>query len=213
MKYVIFDTETTDLKGEVIQLSYMLVDSRFNVLDFDSFYCDTNSKIAQGAFNVHGINNELLEVLSGGKFLEDYLLSDTKRRSLFIDGTGLVFIGYNVKYDIERLNQSLLTTGKCLTSMFDTNHLSGLNEAFSYSFDLMKATRDYLRTPRFVKLCQAVDLVVKRKFPDLDIDTLYEIHKEKFNLKSRGSNFHDASYDVFCTYMLLLALNCQGTGN
>lgn len=207
MKYVIFDTETSDLKGEVIQLSYMLVNERFDIEEFNSFYCDTTSKISQGAFNVHGISDELLEVLSEGKFLEDYLLKDPNMRSIFIDGTGLVFIGYNVNYDIERTNQSLLPTGKCLTSMFDTKSLVGLSETFSYSYDLMKASKDYLRMPRFIKLAQAIDFIVKRKNPDLDIDLLYDVYKEKFNLKTRGGHYHDASYDVFCTYMLFLALN------
>ena len=207
MKFVIFDTETSDLRGEVIQLSYMVVDERFEIVEFDSFYCDTTMKITQGAFNVHGISNELLEVLSEGKFLEDYLLKDPNRRSIFIDGVGLTFMGYNVNYDIERMNQSLLPTGKCLTSMVNTSSLVGLSEAFSYSYDLMKAAKDYLRVPKFIKLSQAVDFIVKRKNPDLDIDFLYELYKEKFNLKTRGGTYHDASYDVFCTYMLFLSLN------
>lgn len=207
MKYVIFDTETTDLRGEVIQLAYMVVDEKFNILEFESFYCDTNSKISQGAFNVHGINNELLEVLSGGKFLEDYLLKDPRRRSIFIDGLGYIFVGYNVSFDIDRVNQSLLTTGKSLTTMIDTTRLNNLSESFSYSFDLMKATREYLRMPRNIKLSHATDIITKSKNPDLDIDVLFELHKKKFNIETQGNNYHDASYDVFCTYMLLLALN------
>lgn len=207
MKYIIFDTETTDLKGEVIQLSYMVVDEKYNIVDFNSFYCDTTAKITQGAFNVHGISHELLEVLSEGKFLEDYLLKDPKKRSIFIDSTGLVFIGYNVKFDIDRLNQSLLPTGKSLTSMIEATSLSGLNSSFSYSYDLMKATREYLRVPKNVKLSQATNLITKRKNPDLDVELLYSIYKDQFNLKSVGGHYHDASYDVFCTYLLLLSIN------
>lgn len=207
MRYVIFDTETTDLKGEVIQLSYMLLDSNFDVLDFNSFYCDTNAKITQGAFNVHGISNELLEVISEGKYLEDHLLKDPNKKSLFIDGNGLVFVGYNVKFDIDRVNQTLLPTGKSLVSMFDTDSTSNLKESFNYSLDLMKLVKKELRLSRFVKLCDVTEWYTKKKIPDLDLDVMYEIYREKFNLKTRGGSFHDASYDVFCTYMLLLALN------
>lgn len=207
MRYVIFDTETTDLKGEVIQLSYMLLDSNFEVLEFDSFYCDTNAKITQGALNVHGISNKLLEVLSEGKYLEDYLLKDPNKRSLFIDGTGLVFVGYNVKFDIERVNQTLLPTGKSLVTMFDTESTSNLKESFNYSLDLMKLVKKELRLSRFAKLCDVTEWYTKKKIPEIDIEVMYEIYRDKYNLKSRGGTYHDASYDVFCTYMLLLAIN------
>lgn len=207
MRYVIFDTETTDLKGEVIQLSYMLLDSNFEVLEFDSFYCDTNAKITRGALNVHGISNKLLEVLSEGKYLEDYLLKDPNKRSLFIDGTGLVFVGYNVKFDIERVNQTLLPTGKSLVTMFDTESTSNLKESFNYSLDLMKLVKKELRLSRFAKLCDVTEWYTKKKIPEIDIEVMYEIYRDKYNLKSRGGTYHDASYDVFCTYMLLLAIN------
>lgn len=207
MRYVIFDTETTDLKGEVIQLSYMLLDSNFEVLEFDSFYCDTNAKISQGAFNVHGISNQLLEVISEGKYLEDHLLKDHNKKSIFIDGSGLVFVGYNVKFDIERVNQTLLPTGKSLVSMFDTESTVNLKESFNYSLDLMKLVKKELRLSRFVKLCDVTEWYTKKKIPEIDLDSVYEIYKEKYKLKTRGGTFHDASYDVFCTYMLLLALN------
>lgn len=207
MRYVIFDTETTDLKGEVIQLSYMVLDSDFDVLDFDSFYCDTTAKISQGAFNVHGISNELLEVLSEGKYLEDHLLKDPKKKSLFIDGTGIVFVGYNVKFDIERVNQTLLATGQSLTSMFETESTVGLKESFNYSLDLMKLASKKLRFSKYAKLSDLTEWFSKKRIPDIDFDLMYEIYKEKYNLKTRGGSYHDASYDVFCTYMLLLALN------
>lgn len=207
MRYVIFDTETTDLRGEVIQLSYMLLDEKFNILEFDSFYCDTSCRIAPGAFKVHGISNELLEVLSEGKFLEDYLLKDKNKRSLFIDSTGIVFVGYNVKFDIERVNQSLLPSGKTLASMVETQTIHGLSETFNYSLDLMKLSQKFLRMPKFPKLISSTELITKKKIPNLDLDSLYETYRTKFNIKSRGGSYHDASYDVFCTYMLLLALN------
>lgn len=208
MKFVIFDTETTDLRGEVIQLSYMLVDGEtFDVLDFDSFYCDTTARITKGAFDVHGINESILESLSGGRFLEDYLLNDPKKKSVFIDGTGLVFMGYNVKFDIDSVNRTLLASGTSLTGMIETKSLSNLSGAFSYSYDLMEATRNYLRVPRSIKLERATEIVTKKNIPGLDIESLYETYKDKFHLSSRGGYYHDASYDVFCTYLLLLALN------
>lgn len=207
MMYVIFDTETTDLRGEVIQLSYMLINDVFEVVDFKSFYCDTNARITQGAFEVHGINEKTLEVLSGGKFLEDYLIGDSKMKSIFIDGTGYVFMGYNVKFDIERVNQTLLASGTSMTAMIETKSLTGLSEAFSYSYDIMGVARSFIRSSRNIKLSQATEVITKVVNPDLDIECLYEIYKENFNLSSRGGTYHDASYDVFCTYLLLLSLN------
>lgn len=207
MRYVIFDTETTDLKGEVIQLSYMLLDDKLEVVDFKSFYCDTNEKISQGAFNVHGISNSLLEVLSKGKYLEDYLLKDPNMRSIFIEGTGCVFIGYNVKFDIERINQTLLPTGSCLTTMFDTDSIDCSNESFNYSLDLMQCVKKQTRSGRFIKLSDATERITKFRIPDVDFEAVYEDFKKKFKIETLNQGYHDASYDVFYTYLLLLALN------
>lgn len=208
MEYIIFDTETTDLKGEVIQLSYMRVDEQFNIKDFRSFYCDTDCDIKQGAINVHGITRELLEVLSEGKYFEDRVLGDEKVKSIFIDGTGYVFMGYNVMFDIDSVNRTLLNCGSTMTHTMQTKSLNNLIPSMNYTYDIMNAVTRHIGSRNNIKLSMAVDVLVKRKYPEIDIDVFYENLKSQFGIKTRGSNYHDASYDVICTYLVLLSLMC-----
>ena len=208
MSYIIFDTETTDLKGEVIQLSYMEVDEQFNIKDFRSFYCDTDCVIKQGAINVHGITKELLEVLSEGKYFEDRVLGDEKVKSIFIDGFGHVFMGYNVMFDVDSVNRTLLNCGSSMTCTMQTKSLENLSPSMNYTYDLMTAVTRHLGSKTNIKLSMAVDILVKRRFPEMDVDAIYENLKNQFGIKTRGSNYHDAAYDVVCTYLILLSLMC-----
>lgn len=208
MNYIIFDTETTDLKGEVIQLSYMVVDEEFNIKDFKSFYCDTDCEIKQGAIGVHGITRELLEVLSEGKYFEDRVLGDRNVKSIFIDGVGYVFMGYNVMFDVDAVNRTLLNCGSSMTHTMQTKTLRDLSPSLNYTYDLMTAVTRKLEMRSNIKLSVAVDLLVKQRFTNINVDMFYDDLKKKFNIKTKGSNYHDASYDVACTYLLLLSLMC-----
>lgn len=207
MKYVIFDTETTDLRGEVIQLAYMLLDSNFDIVDFDSFYCDTTKVITKGAFDVHGISNEVLEVLSNGKNLEDYILSPKHKKVFFSKGT--VFIGYNVTFDIARVNQTLVNqttdtdnVGVTFSPRLRTNRLVGLNENETYHLDAMMFCRQYFKMVKGLTLGKAFELS-NIKFPNHTTDEMFEHFRSKYGVESKGL-LHDAAYDVFLTYLIML---------
>lgn len=105
MNHVIFDTETTDLNGEIIQFAAVVTGDKVNTpLQLINFYCMPTAPISAGATAVHGITNEMIYELSGGKTFEDYVLNEY--RELFL-GSGSIFHAYNIKFDTKMVNNSL----------------------------------------------------------------------------------------------------------
>lgn len=201
MKYIILDTETTDLNGEVIQLSFMVLNNDFDVEMFKSFYCNTEELVSDGAFNVHHISNKMLEELSDGKYIEDYLLDEYK--DIFFS-EGVVFIGYNVGFDLKRINYSLESTGLGLPATRICPDLRRLDKKLAYQYDLMATCRRKLKQIKGLNLAEAVNRLVPKK---IDCDNVYRYLCDTFNVRTAGTNYHDASYDVACTYVLLLSLS------
>lgn len=196
MKFVILDTETTDFNGEVIQLAVAVLDERFRVISFDSFYCDTNELVSKGAYEVHGLSNELVHKLSGGKYLEDYLLNDPKYKSLFFE-EDIVVMGFNVNFDVKSINNTLLNTGMTLNHLYSCHSPLVAQPGKSYYFDLMKYARRRTGMVKGLNLSKAVELLV----PYINADEAFENVRKKFGIES-GTNYHDAAFDTFCTILL-----------
>lgn len=198
MKYVILDTETTDLKGDVVQMAIMVLDENFRVESFDSFYCDTDKIVTEGAFKVHGISNEIARELSDGKFLEDYILGNPKYKSLFFD-PGVVFVGFNVMFDLNTINRVLMDkTGVSFSSPLQCNSILSLDENRRYYLDMMYYARRKTGMVRGLNLARAVELLVK----DVQVDEFYKQVSSFYKVKA-GHQFHDAAYDTYCTMLLL----------
>lgn len=213
MKFVIFDTETTGLNGEAIQMAMIVLDENLKIESFDSFYCDTDCVIEKGATNVHGLTNEMVHKLSGGKYFEDYVLGNPRYKKLFFE-EDVVFPGYNVLFDLKIVNNSLINTGHGLIT--DIKKYSDLKNnpdaklrlvtktynpiketGGAHWFDLMEYARNRTGMIKGLNLAKAVDLLVR----DIDVKTSFDVVSKKFNLQS-GKSYHDASYDAFCTMLL-----------
>lgn len=201
MKYIILDTETSDLNGEVIQMAFMVVNEDLDIEMFESFYCNTEQIISDGAFNVHHISNKMLKELSGGKWFEDYLLKDYKK--VFFD-KGRVFTGFNIPYDLKRINYTLEYTGLSLPAVRTATDLRRLDDNLVYSFDLMKTCRRKFNQIKGINLKECTDRLVSGT---LDVDEVYKYYCKKYGIRTSGNGYHDASYDVVCTYLLLVALS------
>lgn len=94
--FIILDTETTDLYGEVIELA--IIDSNGSTV-FNHKIKPRERKITKTAESIHGITMEMLE---GEEYLSFYL---DELRDIFAKNKNLVI--YNKAFDIECLNVSL----------------------------------------------------------------------------------------------------------
>jgi DNA polymerase-3 subunit epsilon len=103
-KYVVLDTETTGLYGEIIELS--IVDINGNVL-FDKLL-RPKCKIEEGAMAVHGITEAM--VAGARTFAEEW-------REIQEALAGRVLIAYNVGFDRERLEHTAKVHGVPLPAL------------------------------------------------------------------------------------------------
>lgn len=199
MRYVIFDTETTDLVGDVVQMGIIVLDENFKVEFFDSFYCNTDKIVSDGAFKIHGISNDIALELSEGKYLEDYILGNPKYKSLFFD-PGVVFVGFNVGFDLSTVNRVLMEkTGVSFPTPAKCTSILNLDENRRYSLDLMQHYRKKIGMVKGLTLAKTVELVVK----DVDVEEFYKEVISYFKVKNCGLKFHDAAFDTYCTMLLL----------
>ena len=106
MKYLIMDTETTGLgsRDEVIQFSGILVNEEFKMSKLYNWYCETSVPITKEAAATHGLNANLLHVLSHGYTFEDNWLTMEE----LLNTPDITFIGWNVSFDIRLINQTFL---------------------------------------------------------------------------------------------------------
>jgi DNA polymerase III epsilon subunit-like protein len=100
-KYVVLDTETTGLYGEIIELS--IVDINGNVL-FDKLL-RPKCEIEEGAMAVHGITDDM--VAGARTFAEEW-------PEIHAALTDRVLIAYNVGFDRERLEHTAKVHGVSL---------------------------------------------------------------------------------------------------
>ena len=202
MKYVILDTETTDLKGDVVQMAIIVLDDNFKVESFDSFYCNTDKIVSEGAFKVHGISNQMAKELSEGKFLEDYLLGNPKYKKLLFE-PGVVFVGFNVMFDLNTINRVLMDkTGVSFSSPIKCNSILNLDEKRRYCLDMMYYARRKTGMIKGLNLSKAVELIVE-DVKGNELEDLYKQVSKYYNVKHSSHSFHDAAYDTYCTMLLL----------
>jgi DNA polymerase III epsilon subunit-like protein len=103
-KYVVLDTETTGLYGEIIELA--IVDINGNVL-FDKLL-RPKCKIEEGAMGVHGITEAM--VTDAKTFAEEW-------QEIHAALAGRVLIAYNVGFDKQRLEHTAKVHGVSLPAL------------------------------------------------------------------------------------------------
>ncbi|WP_394862397.1 3'-5' exonuclease [Paraclostridium bifermentans] len=206
MKYFVFDTETTGLyaNDEVIQFSGLLFDENKELLDVVNFYCNSSKLIPKEVEAVHGLSNKVLNELSGGLFFEDKIM----RYPWLYNPKGIVFIGYNVAFDIKMVNNTLSLAGYERID-FGQNVpkipavIRECDRDKNYNICLMKTLKDNLGLKSYAKLEHLANKYVSEKPEDLaklrkNIIDYYKLEDNKYN----EQGFHDSLFDSIVTVSL-----------
>ena len=141
MKIVILDTETTGIgnRDEVIQFSSICIDENFTVLGASNSYCKVTIPVPPEATAIHGITNEILDELSDNKFLEDHIES----LDYMVNPKDTIFIGYNIAFDIDKINYSLTNAGYAPIDFgINVNMIPEETKGRNYNICLMKTLKD-----------------------------------------------------------------------
>lgn len=181
-KLIIFDTETTDLyPGDICQLSYVILD-KDNIEDGiklarNMFF--QVKKVTYGAFEVHGLSEDILAELSVGYTFNDY--ADI----IYNDFEDAVIVGHNVDFDAD-----------FLVSSFEKS-IIGKAPKLRSKFCTMEYFTDILQIPHYYgfkwpKLDEVVDY--------LDIPYL-EIKSLATEVFGDCTDYHDSRFDVIATYL------------
>lgn len=199
MMYLLLDCESTGLetKDETTQVSIMKTDENFVVKKVYSFYCSITSEFSAGAIEKTGINHNVLNKLSNGKFLEDYL---QEYYELF-SAPDVVYIGYNVFYDLTLINNTLENNGYNRIDFGDEIAKLNVTSGRHY-FDLMRFMSNMLWNGTNRNLEVATRLL---GLTDEQLSKMFEkvliLCDQKRATKEK--TFHDAVYDNFCVLGLL----------
>ena len=187
MDCIVLDVETTGVynNSDVIQVAgLMLLEDGLSMFNR---YCNTDQKISQGSYEVHGLSKKNLASLSGGKYFEDVAqeLKDVFSRDLYV-------IGHGVNFDIRMMNNNLSKHG-----------FPELNVAKKYC--TMKKANQELKKVGVrgnVSLEKMLDYVLSsngmelEEFNRIALEHIHELTGEEII-----GGQHDAAYDVYATYI------------
>ncbi|MBQ8997311.1 MAG: 3'-5' exonuclease [Clostridium sp.] len=180
-KFIIFDTETTGLKVEVNQigqLSYIVLDNELNILKSRNLYFKVK-KVEDKASEINGLTVEKLEKLSGGKTFKDH------SNEIFEDFNDAKVICHNVKFDMKFLTEEFSRIGvhfevqdSFCTMLNYKDILKIKHERFGYKFPKLEEVMRYL------------------KVSEKEIKKVLSLITDDKNI-----GYHDARYDIACTYI------------
>ena len=212
MHFMIFDTETTGLgpKDEVIQFAGLLLRTtteqekqsmraagkpvkELKMMRFYNFYCDTIKSIDPGAAKIHGIDKKKLKELSEGYTFEDNFYPMIKE----LGDIDICWVAYNVAFDKRIINQTLENNGLPAFN-FGKTKAAISRENTTTNFCLMNAMTSMNPAGKRRKLAEVVDSLGYSKEA---IDNSFSVFAKQCGLESKGA-YHDATYDVFCTYLV-----------
>lgn len=202
MRIVILDTETTGLRGtdEVIQFSSLCIDENFTIKGASNSYCKVTIPVPPDATAIHGITNEILEELSDNKFLEDHIES----LDYMVNPKDTIFIGYNISYDIDKINYSLTNAGYGPIDFgVNVNAIPSETKGRNYNICLMRTLRENLGYKgRWKKLGDMVNEHLDE--PIEVVNGLKRAIINEFKLCPGHGNetFHDALFDTIVTTLL-----------
>lgn len=184
--YIFLDTETTGLlntRDQIVQLSYIITDEEFNIVEAKNYFFDVDVEISEEATEVHGIDKEKLIELSGGKKFKDYA------KDILWDFQSAKVICHNVQFDTSFLTSAFKMIDK------DLNLSNTFCTMMNYE-DILKLQHSYYGT-KWPKLSEVVE------FLQLNID---DLKMKAMELFGETGEFHDARLDVYTTYVIYKAL-------
>lgn len=197
MIYVIFDTETTGFtsKDEVIQFSGVITDEHLEPIRLFDFYCDTARKSHPDALMLHRITQEELHKRSMGKTLEDHIAA----MSEWFKQEDVIWVGYNVPFDIRLVTSTLKNNGAPLVD-FGTETTTPFQAKGRWFFDLMKYYKGYKFAGRYT-LADAVNDIT-----GFSKEQLASIYTKMTKKSVQEVTFHRADFDSLITWVLFVAM-------
>jgi DNA polymerase III epsilon subunit-like protein len=173
-KFIVLDTETTGFKpGQIAQLSYLIFDENFKVLDKvnEFFMVD---EMPEGASNIHGLTLDKLKLLSNGQVFEDVA---------------------------DRVYEDLMTCDRLIihNAPFDMNFLTVEFDRIDTSLEIKDV---FCTMKHFTEICKIPGsrgykwpkLVESLKYVGVSDEVLMEKVKDIYQIE--GISFHDARVDV-----------------
>lgn len=180
---IFLDTETTGLYSsddQIMQLSYIICDTKLNIIQAKNFYLDVDVDISPDAEKVHGLSKDKIEKLSGGKKFKDYA------KEIMWDFHNARVICHNADFDtgfleeeFKRIDKPILIKDTFCTMINYTQVLNIPHDFYIFKWPKLSEVVDYL---------------------NLDITELKTDATEVF--KSDTGDFHDARLDVYTTYKI-----------
>ena len=196
MKYVFWDTETTGLtlQDEVIQMAGIVTDTDFKMEGSFNFYCETAHPISKKAASVNKLSYEVIHKLSNGLYFEDQFYDVVKYL-----GSEVCWISWSTNGFDERLVRQ--TLNKVHRPLYDFGtKLVQLNEASGVcNLNAMRVVcREHYKGSE-----RPLSFVFKDLIGELN-PTMTKFYMEKLNKHGRPVEAHDAMYDSFIMYLLML---------
>lgn len=194
VRSMVLDLETTGLADpiDIVQLSYLIFDDETHEIlepGVSKFFLPSRTEITPGAYCVSGISEEYLYTVTDSSF-EDFI-SDIKETLKSVD----IIIGHNItgfdlrvirSYNDTELN-SILDNICIVDTMKDfigkLNKLICLEKGSELARSYLKLVECYYHLLREGADIHKIDEGFKKAFPNID------------------SKFHNASFDVYITYL------------
>lgn len=186
-KFVVVDVETTGFynSDDVIQIGVLEFDNKFNILNLEQAYFNTDKKISSNITNITGLNNPILKAKSSGLYFED---SIGKFEKYLLSGE-YVIVGHNIKFDIRMLNANLERSG--FSQIKAKNTICTMSK-YKQRMGL-KQKNGRIKDP---KLGELYNYAIRESGSTKGkLDGIYTRYSGNDALA------HDALYDVYMTYM------------
>lgn len=181
-KYIFLDTETSGLYWEedrICQLSYLVANEELDILDAKNFYFYL-SEVDDGASRVHGLTPNILKELSGGKVFGDFAEEIQK------DLKDSIVVCHNVDFDLNFLEQEF-------------RRINVKDKLYEDCFCTMHAYTNILKLPHPYYYFKYPKLEEVIYYLDIESNQIKTVINRSFK---SSSGFHDARYDVACTYLI-----------
>ena len=171
---IIFDTETTSLHGEVIEVAAVDLDG--NVLL--NSYCKPVTKITTGAYQVHGISEQM--VADAPLFYE---LWDAHIMPLLQLGRPL--LSYNMAFDFRMVRNSYHSYGQAFGPL--PSPTACIMEAYAVHWGVWRNRRGYV-WQSLVNACRQQNVVIEEKAHSALGDTLRALEILKILMEAHKIN-------------------------
>lgn len=208
-RIIIFDTECSMKPGfkpqEMLQFGAVVTDTTLENCELVSEYFIPNSAIDHGSFNIHKITPQICEKYSKHDFFEVYC----KESELFSSDLDTIYIAHNTAFDIGVVNKELEEAGEDIINF--GKKVSTIQEALITEGNTNLDTVNYFRDRTKFTKTGGLEAGVAQYFNKLDgLKKYCEELAERGNIPMFNIDFHNAMFDSFIVYTMLVLMKERG---